>query len=121
LNIKANSTTSVFSSMIKMVSDNILWILGTIIIVVLIEAVKTTALVPEVPEMSYDCTSLSNEQHQALTSTINTRLEMIKLSMNSSLRAGNVERSNMRNTIKQIMNDTKKEFCKPILPTMDIK
>lgn len=122
MEIKSNYTNkddvSFFTKILMVVDRNMTAIVITVILLFVIHSISTADPAPK-PTV-YDCSSLSKEKQTLLTTTINSRLALIKVSLNKGLNAGSAERSDTQETIEKIMFDTRKEFCVPIIETIDL-
>ena len=116
MEIKSNKQTDskiliIILSILDIFRENMLIIIIGAISSILIHYLTT---MPPVIKTDYDCSKLTETERKSLSETTNTRLQLISEAMNSSLRAGSHEREDMQQTIEQIMEDTRKEFCKPM-------
>ena len=97
--------------LLQVINNNFMTLGVVLVIIIAILAIST----PSAPAMEFDCSKLSAEQRLALKTSVDGRLESIKEAMNTSLKSDNgFIRGDMQDTIEQIMQDTRKEYCIPI-------
>jgi len=106
-----NTQNNFFDKLLELISEHFMTIAISSIIIILIVTLGSSS----VNKQEYDCSSLSKEDRIALTSAVDSRLAMIKDSMNAGLKStSGFERDDMQDTIDNIMYETRKEFCVPM-------